>query len=48
MKKEINVKVIFTEGYEKRYTQACLEVLRKRDKKKTEASFHGLATSASN
>lgn len=30
MKKEIKVKVEFSEGYERRFTEACLDVLRKR------------------
>lgn len=34
MKKEIKVKVEFTEGYRERYTEACLEELRKRDQRK--------------
>lgn len=29
---EIKVKVEFTEGYEKRFTEACLQQLRKRNK----------------
>jgi len=29
--KEIKVVVRFTEGYEKRFTEACLDVLRKRE-----------------
>ena len=29
--KEVKVKVEFTEGYQKRYTEACLEQLRKRE-----------------
>ena len=32
MKKEIKVKVTFTEGYQKRFTEACLEVLKRRQK----------------
>lgn len=32
MKKEIKVRVTFTEGYQKRFTEACLEVLRRREK----------------
>lgn len=32
--KEIKVKVITSEGYEKRFTEACLEVLKKRETKK--------------
>lgn len=32
-KEDIKVKVIFTEGYEKRYTEACLKVLAAREKK---------------
>lgn len=32
MKKEdVKVKVTYTEGYQRRYTQACLEVLKKRE-----------------
>ena len=38
MKKEIKVKVTFTEGYQKRYTQACLDVLEKRETKKQEVA----------
>lgn len=33
MKKEIKIKVTFTEGYQERYTKACLEVIRKRTSK---------------
>lgn len=29
--KEIKVVVTYTQGYEKRFTEACLEVLRKRE-----------------
>lgn len=29
--KEIKVVVIYTDGYQKRYTAACLEVIRKRE-----------------
>ena len=32
LKKEIKVRVTFTEGYQKRFTEACLEVLRRREK----------------
>lgn len=31
MKQEIKVKVTFSEGYEKRFTKACLEVLKRRE-----------------
>lgn len=31
MKQEIKVKVEFSEGYEKRFTEACLEVLKRRE-----------------
>ena len=34
MKKEIKVKVQFTEGFRERYTKACLDQLKKRDTKK--------------
>ncbi len=30
MKKDIKVKVIFTEGYEERFTKACIRVAEKR------------------
>jgi len=30
MKKEIKIEVTFTEGYEERFTKACLEVIRKK------------------
>ena len=30
-KKDIKIKVTYTDGYQKRYTEACLEVLRKRE-----------------
>lgn len=30
--KEIKVRVEFSEGYEKRFTEACLQQLRKRNK----------------
>lgn len=33
MNKEIKVKVTFTPGYEKRFTSACLEVIKKRERK---------------
>lgn len=29
--KDIKVKVTYTEGYQKRFTEACLEVLKKRE-----------------
>lgn len=29
--KEIKIKVEYTAGYEKRFTEACLEVLKKRE-----------------
>lgn len=32
-KEDIKVKVVFTEGYEKRYTEVCLKVLAAREKK---------------
>ena len=32
--KDIKVKVVFTPGYEKRFTQACLEIIKKREIKK--------------
>lgn len=32
MKREINVQVEFSPGYEKRFTQACLDQLKKRKK----------------
>jgi len=31
--KEIKVVVIYTDGYQQRYTKACLEVIRKRELK---------------
>lgn len=30
MQKDIEVKVTFTEGYQRRFTEACLQVLQKR------------------
>lgn len=30
-KKEIKVKVTYTDGYRQRFTKACLDVLRKRE-----------------
>lgn len=33
MKKEIKVHVTFSDGYQKRYTQACLNVIKKREEK---------------
>lgn len=33
MKQEIKVKVVFTDGYEKRFTKACLDQLKKREEK---------------
>ncbi len=38
MKKEIKVKVQFTEGYRERYTKACIEQLKKRETKKEAAN----------
>lgn len=35
---EIKVKVTFTEGYEKRFTEACLNQLRNREKKEASMS----------
>ena len=35
--KEIKVQVTFIDGYEKRFTEACLEVIRKREKQQVEA-----------
>ncbi|MCM1213282.1 MAG: hypothetical protein NC331_11480 [Lachnospiraceae bacterium] len=32
-KKEIKVAVVLTEGYQQRYTKACLDVIRKRESK---------------
>lgn len=32
MKKDIKVKVTYIPGYEKRFTSACLEVIRKRER----------------
>lgn len=34
MKKEIKVEVTFTPGYEQRFTNACLEAIRKRESRK--------------
>ena len=31
--KDIKVKVTYTEGYKKRFTEACLEVLKRRELK---------------
>ena len=31
VRKDIKVRVEYTEGYEKRYTEACLEQLRRRE-----------------
>lgn len=36
MNKEIKVKVTFVPGYEKRFTEACLEVIKKREIKRKE------------
>lgn len=33
MQKEIKVRVEFTDGYEKRFTEACLQQLRLREKR---------------
>lgn len=30
MKKDIKVKIVFSEGYEKRFTEACIKVAKKR------------------
>lgn len=35
MKKEIKVKVTYSEGYQKRFTQACLNVIKKREQKES-------------
>lgn len=35
MKKEIKVQVTFSDGYQKRYTQACLNVIKKREQKES-------------
>ncbi|MFG6329287.1 MAG: hypothetical protein K1W06_07430 [Lachnospiraceae bacterium] len=32
---DIKTTVVFTEGYEKRYTEACLKVLAARERKRT-------------
>jgi len=37
MKKEIKVKVQFSEGYRERFTKACLETLRKREAKEKQS-----------
>lgn len=34
--KEIRIKVQFTSGYQKRYTKACIEQLKKREAKERE------------
>ena len=36
MKKEIKVQVTYSEGYQKRFTEACLNVIKKREKKESE------------
>ena len=36
MKKEIKVQVTYSEGYKKRFTEACLNVIKKREKKESE------------
>ena len=33
-RKEVKVAVTFTDGYQQRYTQACLDVIRKRELRK--------------
>ncbi len=46
-KKEIKVQVQFTEGYEKRFTEACLEQLRRRElAKQREADMESKAITA--
>lgn len=35
-KREIKVEVTFTEGYEKRYTEACLKQIANRERKQKE------------
>lgn len=35
---EVKVRVELTEGYEKRFTEACLEQLRKRNRKMSQES----------
>jgi len=37
MKREIKVKVTLTPGYEKRFTEACLEQIKKREKREASA-----------
>lgn len=41
-KKEVKLKVTFTEGYEQRFTQACLKQLENR--KRAEDGLAGIAT----
>ena len=36
MKKEIEVRLELSEGYEQRFTAACIEILKRRDMKKKE------------
>lgn len=36
MKKEIKVQVTYSEGYQKRFTEACLKVIKKRELKESE------------
>jgi len=36
LKKEVKVEVTYTPGYEKRYTEACLAVLKRRKAKQEE------------
>lgn len=36
MKKEIKVQVTYSEGYKKRFTEACLKVIKKREQKESE------------
>lgn len=36
MKKEIKVQVTYSEGYQKRFTEACLKVIKKREQKESE------------
>lgn len=39
MKKEVKVKITFTEGYEERFTKACIEVAQRRIERQEKAAF---------
>mgnify|MGYP001042155144 CR=1 FL=1 len=37
--KDVKVKVEYTEGYEKRFTEACLKILKRREKQQELLNF---------